>query len=119
MRIALFAFFLFPGLVIAACPKTKKEWQKIGPKFLVETAARKTTKVDIPDFSAKLGKSAVGAATPFKQKKKDFVLIEARMPSDSLFLSGVMKCDELTKQPVLLSLSWVKGDQSGLVKLEQ
>ncbi len=119
MRKLLFVLFLFSPAALAECPKNKKEWQTLGPKFLVETAARKTTKVSIPDFSAKLGKGAVGAATPFKQKKVELVLVEAKMEESSLFLSGVMKCDLATKQPVLLSLTWVKGSESGLVKLSQ
>ena len=117
MRKLLIALFLFALPAQASCPKNKKEWQALGPKFLVETAARKTRKVDIPDFSAKLGKEAKGAATPFKQKKAELVLVEAKMNDESLFLSGIMKCDLATRQPVLLSLTWVKGSESGLVKL--
>lgn len=119
MRKLLIVLFLFSSHTEAACPKNKKEWQALGPKFLVETASRKTRKVDIPDFSAKLGKEAKGAATPFKQKKDELVLVEAKMNDESLLLSGIMKCDLATSQPVLLSLTWVKGSESGLVKLNQ
>jgi|GEM_PF-4836060 len=119
MRKLLIVLFLFSPHTEAACPKNKKEWQALGPKFLVETAARKTQKISIPDFSSKLGKEAKGAATPFKQKKDELVLVEAKLEESSLFLSGVMKCDLATSQPVLLSLTWVKGSESGLVKLNQ
>lgn len=102
----------------AECPKNKKEWQALGPKMLVETAVNRARKVEIPDFAADLGKKGASAkATPFKERRGDFVLVEAKHPSEPIFLSGVMKCDLATKQPVLMSLTWVKGDQSGFVKL--
>src|SRR5687767_11170040 len=100
--------FYTPDRALAACPKNKKEWLALGPKILVEAAAIKATEADIPDFSSQLGKSAQGLVTLFKEQKKSFVLVEAKLPKESLFLSGVMKCDLATKQPVLLSLTWMK-----------
>lgn len=99
----------------AACPKSKKEWQAVGPKLLVEAAASRHS--DIPDFSGQLGKSAKGTALPFTEKKNDFVLVEAKLPKEAVSLSGVMKCDLESKRPVLLSLTWIKGDKSGILKL--
>ena len=72
-----------------------------------------------PDFSKELSKKGAEAkATPFKERRGDFVLVEAKHPSEPIFLSGVMKCDQATKQPVLMSLTWVKGAKSGLVNLQ-
>lgn len=73
--------------------------------------------MELPDFSSKLGKSASGKAVPFQARKRDFVLVEATDKETSLFLSGVMKCDSEKQEPVLVSLTWVKGDQSGIVKV--
>ncbi len=113
----VFLAVMAPQSSQAECPKNKKEWTALGPKFLIETAARRSSKVEIPDFSAKLGKDAKGIATPFKQTTNELVLVEAKMNDESLLLSGIMRCDLATKQPVLLSLTWVKGKESGLVKL--
>ncbi len=111
------ALFALEPPAQAACPKNKKEWQAQGPKLLVESASRQNAKVELPDFSARLGKSATGKATPFQARKKNFVLVEANDKETSLFLSGVMKCDSLRQEPVLVSLTWVKGTQSGIVKI--
>ncbi len=114
----LIALIFFPLHTLAACPKNKKEWQAQGPKLLIQTAAQKITATEIPDFSKELGgKNAQGSVIPFKEKKKEFVIVEAKMPKEALSLSGVMKCDLETKQPVLLSLTWMKGEQSGIAKL--
>lgn len=116
----LTSLLLVSGVALADCPKDKKAWAALGPKMLVENANLKVAKVQIPDFSKDLAKKGAEArATPFKERRGEFVLIEAKHPAEPIFLSGVMKCDEATKQPVLLSLTWVKGDQSGLVKLAQ
>lgn len=115
--LAFLALFLAPGAQ-AACPKNKKAWQKLGPKFLVESAASKSGAAGIPNFSEELSKKGAQAkAFPYKEKKNEFVLVEVKHPSEPIYLSGIMKCDPATKQPVLLSLTWVKGDKSGLVKL--
>lgn len=119
MILATYALLALSASAHAACPKNKKEWQALGPKFLVETAASKGGKIDIPDFSKDLAKKGAEAkATPFKERRGDFVLVEAKHPSEPIFLSGVMKCDQATKQPVLMSLTWVKGARSGLVNLQ-
>ena len=111
-------FLLTTTGAAAKCPNNKNAWKALGPKFLVETAVNRAGKVEIPDFSKDLGKKgATAKATPFKERRGEFVLVEAKHPSEPIFLSGVMKCDPATKQPVLLSLTWVKGDQSGFVKL--
>src|SRR5262245_45670622 len=118
MRSLLYALLLTATPALAACPKSKKEWQALAPRLLVENAARKVEKTEIPDFTARLGKGAEGRVIPFKDKKRgEMVMVEAKDPKSQLFLSGVMRCDLHTKQPVLLSLTWVKGEQSGLVKL--
>ena len=118
VKTAIFALLLPASLALAECPKTKKERHALGPKMLVETAVNRATKVEIPDFAKDLGKKGASAkATPFKERRGEFVLVEAKHPSEPIFLSGVMKCDLGTKQPVLMSLTWVKGDKSGFVKL--
>lgn len=120
MRLMILAIYIFafPAFAFASCPKNKKEWLALGPKFLVEAAVNKAAAADIPDFSKDLAKKGAEArATPYKERRGEFVLVEARHPSEPIFLSGVMKCDLATKQPVLMSLTWVKGDKSGLVKL--
>jgi hypothetical protein len=114
--------FLFLALTpaLAACPKNKKEWQAQGPKIFVRKAAKQKARIELPDFSAKLGKKGYsGTAQPFTKKKTEFALVQASDQENSLFLSGVLKCDEAKKEPVLMSLTWVKGDQSGLVKVTE
>lgn len=103
--------------VFAACPKNKKEWQKEGPKIFVEKASRQHGPVEIEDFSARLGKKkgATASAFPFKQPKGEFVMVQAKDEETSLFLSGILKCDEISHEPLLLSLTFVKGNQSGLI----
>jgi hypothetical protein len=102
------------------CPKTKKEWQARGPQILVAKALRQHAPVEVPDFAAKIGKKgggATGKAYPYKSGKIDMALVEARDNETSLFLSGVLKCDPEKKMPLLVSLTYVKGEQSGFVKV--
>jgi len=107
---------LLPLPAFAACPKNKKEWQKVGPKIFVEKAARQHAPITIEDFSAKIGgKGTTASAFLFHEKKKEFVMVQAKDDDTSLFLSGVLQCDPQTHEPVLLTLSYVKGDKSGLV----
>ncbi|MGZ3651237.1 MAG: hypothetical protein ACXVB9_05140 [Bdellovibrionota bacterium] len=114
MRFLLLA--LLPLPVFGACPKNKKEWQAKGPKIFVEKAARQHAPITIEDFSAKIGgKSTTSSAVLFHEKKNEFVMVQAKDNDTSLFLTGILKCDTLTHEPVLLTLSYVKGDKSGLV----
>ena len=115
MRIPfILALLLGAGLAQAACPKNKKEWQAKGPKLLVEQAARQKAKVEIPDFSKKI---SGGRAAPFKERGTEFALVEALDKESGLFLSGVLKCGDAKKDPSLASLTWVKGGESGIVKI--
>ncbi len=124
MRLTLFllsllSFFSFTFSIStqAACPKNKKEWQAKGPALLVKKASLQAAPVSIPDFSKKFGKLATGSALLYKDRKADFVMVQAQDKETSLYLSGVMKCDTVKKEPVLLSLSWVLGDKSGMIKV--
>lgn len=103
---------------LAACPKTPKEWKANGAKIFVQKASQQHTSINIPDFSKKIGKSAEGKATPFESRKMKLVLVQAEDKSIPLFLSGIMKCDSATNEPVLTNLSWVQGDKSALVHVK-
>jgi hypothetical protein len=116
MRFLLLFFVALPAL--AACPKNKKEWQKVGPKLLVEKASRQHARVEIEDFSARLGKKGTtGSAFLYGGKTKELVMVQAEDKDTALFLSGTLKCDEISHEPVLLSLAFVKGKDSGLIKV--
>ena len=127
MKLSLLPLLLALSLpAFAACPKNKKEWQSRGPKILVEKASRQHAAIDLPDFSAlfdaKKGKNdkapkATGSAVPFKNKAGEFVMVQARDEETSLFLSGILKCDNARQEPVLMSLTYVLGDKSGLIKV--
>jgi len=101
----------------ASCPKTLKEWRKEGPKIFLEKASLQRGPVEIEDFSARLGKKqgATASAFPFQQPAGEFVMVKVNDEKTSLFLSGILKCDEISHEPVLLSLSYVKGKQNGLI----
>jgi hypothetical protein len=112
------ALLLLPAPAFAACPKTPQEWRAKAPKIFVAKAALQHAPVDIEDFSARIGKKGVTAsATPFQENKTQLVMVQAKDAAASLFLSGVLKCDTHRQEPVLLSLTYVKGDKSGLVKV--
>jgi hypothetical protein len=115
MHLFLLLISALPAL--ASCPKNKKEWQKLGPKILIEKAALQHAPVEIENFSAKIGKkgATTSSAFPFHQAKGDLVMVQAKDETSSLFLSGILKCDEISHEPILLSLTYVKGDKSGLI----
>ena len=116
MRFLLLFLTTLPAF--AACPKNKKEWQKLGPKILVEKASRQHGRVEIEDFSAKIGKKgATGSAFLYGGKTKELVMVQAEDKDSAIFLSGTLKCDEISHEPVLLSLAFVKGKDSGLIKV--
>ena len=107
---------------IGTCPKNKKEWAAQGPKILVAKALRQSLPIDISSLSASLGKKngASGTATPFGEKNKpELMMVQARDPGNSLFLSGVLKCDPQKHRPALVSLAYVKDGKSGLVKVTE
>ena len=90
----------------------------MGPKILVEKASRQHAPIELTDFSAKIGgKRATVSAFPFHEKKDEFVMVQAKDNETSLFLSGVLKCDNVLHEPVLVSLTYVLGDKSGLVNV--
>ena len=102
----------------ASCPKSPKEWKAKAPKIFIEKASQQNAPIEITNFSSKLGKKGASAkAFPFKERKQDFVMVEAKDEENSLFLSGVLRCDPLKKEPSLLSLTYVKGNKSGFVKI--
>jgi hypothetical protein len=105
---------------VAGCPRSLKDWQAQGPKLLVTKAMHQHAPVEITDFTEKLGKKDSGATarvTPFHGQKSDGVFVQANDEKEQLFLSGVLRCDVLKHAPVLVSLTYVKGTQSGLVNV--
>jgi hypothetical protein len=103
-----------------ACPQSKKDWQVQGPRILLEKALKQSLPIQVTDFSAKLKKKnsdASGSALPFKGAGAELVLVQVRDKETSISLSGVLKCDPQKHVPVLVSLSYVQGKRSGLVKV--
>lgn len=129
MRTLLLLLLAFSANAVAECPKSKKEWQAKGPKILVEKARLQHIPVEIPDFTAKLAKAgkngkrahekgaATGNAFPIKNNKLGRVMVQAHDEESAVFLSGILQCDPEKKEPVLVSLTYVKGEQSGIVKV--
>jgi hypothetical protein len=117
MRWMLFLLLLSFSTAEGVCPRNSKEWNAKGPALLVKKAALQHGSRRIPDFSKKLMKSS--SAILFRERKKEFAMVQAQDKETSLFLSGVMRCDPATKEPVLLSLSWVQGEKSGMIKVTE
>ena len=118
--LAVFVALLSPLTSLAACPKNKKEWHAKGTRIFLERVAEQNLDgFDLAKFSAKNGKSTTSSAFPFKEGKRELVLMQAKDNDTSLFLTGIMRCDPETKEPKLLSLTWVRGEKSGLVKLKK
>lgn len=107
-----------------ACPKSKKEWQSQGPGLLLESAVehlQDSLKDDATGLREKLGKKGSSAATTvstFQEKKQELVMVQARDEKADLLFGGVMRCNKARKRPELLSLTWVKGEKSGLVRMK-
>ena len=108
-----------------SCPKNKKEWQNQGAKIFLESALehlQDSLRDEASGLHKRMGKkgsTASSSVTPFKEKNKEFVMVEARDEKAALILGGVMKCDLDRKAPVLLSLTWIKGEKSGLIKISR
>jgi hypothetical protein len=112
------AEFSFPA--IEGCPKDKREWLRKAPGIFLEKAQKQHLPIEIPDLAPKLGKKGSGvsaSAVPFRGIGAPMIMVQAHDESSQLHLSGVLKCDPLKHRPALVSLTYVKGEQSGLAKI--